>query len=177
MSKTSYIRAILPYKMGMLFRFGLKIASNNEEADELAQATAVKALENEWAYSKDKGHVNAWLWTLMKRMKIDKYRKSVLRNEVSMDVLLDRECGGPGPEASLRLKEILAEIDSLPDRFREVLIGKAINGKTFREVAEELGLSVTNCKYRHREAKVHLFGKLCAKGLVKPGDFKVSVRK
>ena len=69
-----------------------------------------------------------------------------------------------GPEAlyarSVLLEEIEEAVDELPEEQREVFVGHEIEGRSFKEMAAETGVSVNTLLARKRYAVLHLREKL-----------------
>ena len=65
-----------------------------------------------------------------------------------------------GPEAayarSVLLEELDAALDELPEEQREVFIAHELEGRSFKELAAEMGLSVNTLLSRKRYAVLHL---------------------
>jgi len=71
-----------------------------------------------------------------------------------------------GPEAAyareLLLEEIDAALDELPEEQREVFVAHEFEGRSFRELAAETGLSVNTLLSRKHYAALHLRRRLRA---------------
>src|SRR6185295_6952976 len=65
-----------------------------------------------------------------------------------------------GPEAlyarNLLLEELELALDELPDEQREVFVAHELEGRTFKEMAAETGVSVNTLLSRKRYAVLHL---------------------
>jgi len=65
-----------------------------------------------------------------------------------------------GPEAlyvrNVLLDELELALDELPDEQREVFIAHELEGRSFKEIAEETGVSVNTLLSRKRYAVLHL---------------------
>ena len=66
----------------------------------------------------------------------------------------------PGPDAlyarSVLLEELEAALDELPEEQREVFVGHEIEGRSFKEMAAESGVSINTLLARKRYAVLHL---------------------
>jgi RNA polymerase sigma factor (sigma-70 family) len=69
-----------------------------------------------------------------------------------------------GPEAAyargVLLEELEAALEELPDEQREVFIAHEIEGKSFKELSAETGVSVNTLLSRKRYAVLHLRDRL-----------------
>ena len=65
-----------------------------------------------------------------------------------------------GPEAlyfrNVLLDELELALDELPDEQREVFVAHELEGRSFKELAEETGVSVNTLLSRKRYAVLHL---------------------
>jgi RNA polymerase sigma factor (sigma-70 family) len=123
-------------------------------------------------------HVTAWLFQVARNRIIDLFRKK--KREAQRNGLADRvEQDGempqledllPSPDAgpdgafarSVLLEELDAALDELPDEQREVFIGHELMGYSFKELAEQTGLSVNTLLSRKHYAVLHLRERLRA---------------
>jgi len=121
--------------------------------------------------------VGAWLFRVTRNKIIDRFRKkkpALLGDEVGSDSEEGESLGWEeflpsseaGPEAALvqsmmaeELEEALAE---LPEEQQRVFIAHEIEGRSFKEIAEETGVSVNTLLSRKRYAVLHLRRRLQA---------------
>jgi RNA polymerase sigma factor (sigma-70 family) len=115
-------------------------------------------------------HVTGWLFRVARNRITDLFRKKrtesvrepavadedgeVLRLE---DLLPSLEAG---PEAlyarNLLLEELALAVDELPEEQRDVFVGHELEGRSFKEMAAETGVSVNTLLSRKRYAVLHL---------------------
>jgi len=123
-------------------------------------------------------HVTAWLFQVARNRIIDLFRKKKreaerngLAERVEQDgEMLQLEDLLPSPDAgpdgafarSVLLEELDAALDELPDEQREVFIGHELMGYSFKELAEQTGLSVNTLLSRKHYAVLHLRERLRA---------------
>jgi RNA polymerase sigma factor (sigma-70 family) len=119
-------------------------------------------------------HVTGWLFQVARNRITDLFRKkrpesfsdSAVADE--NDELLQVEDLLPSPDAgpealyvrSLLLNELELAIDELPDEQREVFVAHELEGRSFKEMADETGVSVNTLLSRKRYAVLHLRQKL-----------------
>jgi RNA polymerase sigma factor (sigma-70 family) len=115
-------------------------------------------------------HVTGWLFRVARNRITDLFRKNKPQSfgEASVEgedgELLQLEDLLPSPEAgpeavyvrNLLLEELDAALDELPDEQREVFVGHELEGRSFKEMAEETGVSVNTLLSRKRYAVLHL---------------------
>ena len=107
-------------------------------------------------------HVTSWLFRVARNRIIDLFRKK--RPESAGDELLGLEDWLPspadGPDA-LHARRVLLDalelaFDELPREQREVFVAHELEGRSFRELAAESGVSVNTLLSRKRYAVLHL---------------------
>src|SRR6202035_1076534 len=113
--------------------------------------------------------VSAWLFRVATNRIIDLFRKRKperLTNDewLTLDDLLPSP--EAGPEAvyarSVLLDELDAALDELPEEQREVFVAHELQGRSFKEMAAESGLSVNTLLSRKHYAVAHLRRRLQA---------------
>jgi RNA polymerase sigma factor (sigma-70 family) len=118
----------------------------------------------------------AWLYRVARNRIIDLFRKrklGSLGDPVAVDddgeaLLLEELLPSPdaGPEATYARKVLLEELDNavdeLPEEQRQVFIAHEIEGRTFKEMASETGLSMNTLLSRKHYAVLYLRQRLQA---------------
>ncbi|HKE33856.1 MAG TPA: sigma-70 family RNA polymerase sigma factor [Candidatus Acidoferrum sp.] len=115
-------------------------------------------------------HVIGWLFRVARNRITDLFRKK--KPESFVDATVEDESGEllqvedllPSPEAgpeavyirNLLLEELELALEELPDEQREVFVGHELEGRSFKEMAEETGLRVNTLLSRKRYAVLHL---------------------
>ena len=115
-------------------------------------------------------HVTGWLFRVARNRITDLFRKK--RPQNFADARTEDENGGllqvedllpspdAGPEAlyvrNMLLEELELALEELPDEQREVFVGHELEGRSFKEMAEETGVSVNTLLSRKRYAVLHL---------------------
>ena len=113
-------------------------------------------------------HLTGWLFRVARNRITDLFRKKrpeSLNEAVSSEdesLTLEDMLPSPdaGPEAlyarSVLLEELEDALDELPPEQREVFIGHEIEGRSFKEMAAESGVSMNTLLARKRYAVLHL---------------------
>jgi RNA polymerase sigma factor (sigma-70 family) len=115
-------------------------------------------------------HVTGWLFHVARNRITDLFRKK--KPESFEDATTEDDSGEqlqiedllPSPEAgpeavyvrNLLLEELELALDELPDEQREVFVGHELEGRSFKEMAEETGVEVNTLLSRKRYAVLHL---------------------
>jgi len=124
--------------------------------------------------------VGAWLYRVARNRIIDRFRKRKpeARSEMTLGanqgenqpdaLLLEDLLPSPdaGPDAvyarSVLLEELDAALEDLPENQRAVFIAHEIEGRSFKQLADETGLSVNTLLSRKHYAVLHLRRRLQA---------------
>jgi RNA polymerase sigma factor (sigma-70 family) len=120
--------------------------------------------------------VGAWLYHVARNRIIDRFRKRKpeARSEIMVGtnqpdaLVLEDLLPSPdaGPDAvyarSVLLEELEAALEDLPENQRAVFIAHEIEGRSFKQLADETGLSVNTLLSRKHYAVLHLRRRLQA---------------
>ncbi len=116
-------------------------------------------------------HVTGWLFRVARNRIVDLFRKKKPDSFGDANAANESEEESPhledllpspdaGPDAlfarSVLLDELEDALDELPEEQREVFVGHEIEGRTFKEMAAETGVSVNTLLSRKRYAVLHL---------------------
>jgi RNA polymerase sigma-70 factor (ECF subfamily) len=144
--------------------FALKLTSDYEEAQDLLQETLLKAIKYSHKFAEDT-NLKAWLYTIMKNLFINDYRKAVkIRNVIDHGKDLNHvhvaQGAGPRvPESHMNELEIRKAITNLDEEY-QVPFEMYVEGYKYKEIAEHLGLPIGTIKSRIFLARTDLMGKL-----------------
>lgn len=115
-------------------------------------------------------HVTAWLFRVARNRITDLFRKkkpepfsqAVVEDEDGERMRVEDLLPSPdaGPDAlylrNMLLDELELALDELPDEQREVFVAHELEGRSFKEIAVETGVSVNTLLSRKRYAMLHL---------------------
>ncbi len=122
--------------------FAYSLAQNNEDAEDLVQDTMFRALINREKY-KDGTNIKAWLYTIMRNIFINNYRKRKKFKKVSSEAPTDYFLHQTNKVArnegyhGFRMNEITSKINSLPQIFKESF-ELHFKGFKYQEIAQTL---------------------------------------
>lgn len=122
--------------------FAITLTRDNETAKDLMQETIYRALANKDKYNVGT-NIKAWLYTIMRNIFINNYRRKSKQNTVfdntPNDFLLDynQVTVANAAEANLKLKEINKAIDGLPDIFKNPFL-LYFDGYKYDEISKML---------------------------------------
>src|SRR6266571_3251761 len=149
------ISEVIERERRRLFYFIRKRVDDEGDAEDILQDVFFELIEA-YRLMKPIEQVGAWLYRVARNRIIDRFRKRrpETRGEVPLTageedgLLLEEILPSPdaGPEAayarSVLLEELDAALGELPEGQRDVFIAHEIDGRSFKELAEEMGLSV-----------------------------------
>jgi RNA polymerase sigma factor (sigma-70 family) len=102
-------------------------------------------------------HVSGWLFRVARNRIIDLFRRKK-GESLDLDDLLPSPEAGPDAEFArgALLEELEAAIAELPEEQRDVFVAHEIDGRSFKEMAAETGVSINTLLSRKRYAVLHL---------------------
>ena len=163
------ISAIFAEQRSRLRNFIRRRVPDPRDAEDILQDAFYKLVEaNRLLMPID--HVTGWLFRVARNRIIDLFRKK--RPESFSDADVADEDGevlriedllpspDAGPEAlyfrNVLLDELELALDELPNEQREVFVAHELEGRSFKEMAAETGVSVNTLLSRKRYAVLHL---------------------
>jgi RNA polymerase sigma-W factor len=155
-----------------IFTLIIRMVKTREEAEDLTQETFIKAFHSlpsfnaEYAFS-------TWLYKIAVNNCIDYFRKKRLKTTsidtpiMAKDGELPREFpdeGSQGPDSGLldqeRKSQIQSAIDNLPEKYRDAILLRHVQDKSYEEIADELHVPIGTVKVRIFRAREMLKKKL-----------------
>jgi len=158
------LEALLVRYQPHLYRFGLRMCGNVEDAGDVAQESLISMARSLRDFRGDSS-VSSWLYTIARRLCIKKRRRSKFApaRVESLDApgtaAAQRVADpAPSPEQTATNRELAAAlaraIDALDPAQREVLVLRDVEGLPAPEAAKVLGISIDAVKSRLHRARV-----------------------
>src|SRR5215467_1568587 len=153
------IAAELPALLPRLWRYGLVLARDPATAEDLVQATCVRALERSSQFTIGT-RLDRWLFTILRSIWINQLRAQRVR---SGQGLVDPEealisDGVREIETNIFAAQVFREVLELPEAQRETVLLVYVEGLTYREAAEVLEVPVGTIMSRLATARLRLSG-------------------
>ena len=167
----AFERHVLP-EIEVLLRVARSMTRNHAEAEDLVQDTLIRAYRGIGGF--DGRHPRAWLLTILRNTHINRNRRrrpELLRDP---DTTLDHlESDAATDRADVLVErtiddEILAALDALSEDFRRVVELVDIDGLSYAETAEVIGVPVGTVMSRLHRARRRIRDRLERAGLT-PG--------
>ena len=165
MSAVEFNQALL-VNSDFLKPFAITLTRDYENAKDLVQDTIYRAIANREKYNNGT-NIKAWLYTIMRNIFINDYRKKVKQHVIfdatPNDYLLDYNQSSISntAESKLRLKEIETAVHHLPSIFKEPFL-LYFDGYKYHEIAGILHEPLGTIKSR-----IHFARKLLKKNLTR----------
>lgn len=136
----------------VLLAFAYNLTKNSEEAKDLFQETALRAMNNRDKF-KMGTNFKAWTFTIMKNIFINNYRKKVKANTImdSTDNMYyinsGKETIHNGGESNIMMKELTGMIEGLDDSIK-IPFMMHYRGYKYQEIADHFQLPLGTIKSR-----------------------------
>jgi len=142
-----------------IFHFIFRMVKDKAQAEDLTQETFIKAFRALASFNSDYAF-STWLYKIAANNCIDYFRKKKLAT-TSLDTPIKAKDGDlqrdfpdqeQGPESELISKEqtnqIQTAIDSLPAKYKQAILLRHSQDKSYEEIAEELEIPLGTVKVR-----------------------------
>lgn len=155
-----------------LRRFAYSLTGAAHDADDLLQNTLERLLSRGVP---DDVELAKWAFRVCRNIWIDEYRARKVRQRNVYPLEETEEPAVDGTQAiydEITLREVDAAMDKLPDDQRSIMALVALQGMSYKEVAETLGIPAGTVMSRLARARVALAGFLNSSSItspVKPG--------
>jgi RNA polymerase sigma factor (sigma-70 family) len=132
--------------------FAVNLTKDSEAANDLYQETLYKALANQEKYNAGT-NIKAWLFTIMRNIFINDYRRKVKQKTVfdnsANDYLINLKQASVSnaAESNLRMKEITEAVHQLPEIFKTPF-RLYFDGYKYQEIADVLAEPLGTVKSR-----------------------------
>ena len=157
-----FMAHILPLR-DALYRLALRIVMDDSEAEDVVQETLLKA----WAHRQEWPQIQsieAWCTTVARRLALDRSEQQKVRRghlEAGQATIGAQASPtsepGDSPQGLLERRESLSLIGrlmrTLPERQRQVMHLRDVEGRSYREIADTLGMSEDQVKVNLHRAR------------------------
>jgi len=158
------LEALLERHQGQVYRFGMKMCRDPEDAKDVLQDTLL-AMARSVRDFRGQSSLSTWLYSIARRfcMRKQQRNKQAQERERSLESGARTESEGladpaEAPDDTLAGKQVERALDEaiagLDPMYREVLLLRDVEGLTAAEVAEVLGLTVQAVKSRLHRARL-----------------------
>jgi RNA polymerase sigma-70 factor (ECF subfamily) len=144
-------------ELARLWRYGLVLSGNRDTAEELVQATCVRALERAHQFQAGT-RLDRWLISILHSIWLNEVRSRKVRQGqglVDADAVLVFD-GLRATEANILAGQVLREVQGLPEAQRETVYLVYVEGMTYREAADVLAVPIGTVMSRLAAARGRL---------------------
>lgn len=142
-----------------LRRFARSLCRNRADADDLVQAACLRALERTGQFTPGT-RLDAWMFRIVRSIRIDRARAEGRRGTQAdpeeLERISDHGLAARSVEDRLTLERVREAMSLLPEAQREVLALVCIEGYSYRDAAEVLGVPTGTVMSRLSRARQNL---------------------
>ena len=151
------VQAGLAAELKRLWRFGLVLSRSRDAAEDLVQSTCVRALERSHQFTPGT-RLDRWLFSILHSIWINDIRARRVRQgagqvDAETNLVFD---GAAAVETNILAGQVLKKVEALPDAQRETVFLVYVEGLTYREAAEILGIPIGTVMSRLAAARAKL---------------------
>ena len=170
MKSINFRNDLLPLK-DRLFRLALRITLDTAEAEDVTQDTLIRVWEKREELQ-DLKSLEAYVLTVCRNLALDRSQKRQAANLSIEETDADAPDTSPGPDEKMeqdeRLRRVHDIFNSLPEQQRTAMQLRDIEGRSYKEVADIMGITEENVKitlFRARKAVKQQYDKIENYGL------------
>ena len=138
-----------------LRRYAWALLRDRNAADDLVQDTLLRALDRISTLD-PAGDLRAWLFTIMHNLNANHWRRARVRADIAIEKA-DADAAVPATQqASMEVHDVLRGLDQLPEEQRQILLLVAVEGMSYGDAAQILGLPIGTVMSRLSRARDRL---------------------
>ncbi len=151
------VRAGLERHLARLWRYAVVLSSSRDVADDLVQATCVRAIERADQFAPGT-RLDHWLFAILRSIWLNEIRARKVREgggwvDAAETLTLD---GARAMEVNIQTAEVLSAVGRLPEAQRETALLVYAEGYTYAEAATALGVPIGTIMSRLAAVRVAL---------------------
>lgn len=151
-----FTNTALLHETDHLKRFALKLTQNVADAEDLLQATLLRALEKKHLF-KDGSNLFSWTSRMMYNLFVSGYRRKVkFESQYDPEPVLQQQKVQPQQEVKMEIMEVDKAMELLSDQHKEILIMICIKEMPYAEVSKVLNIPVGTVRSRLSRARQNL---------------------
>ncbi|MCF8483488.1 MAG: RNA polymerase sigma factor [Rhodospirillum sp.] len=139
-----------------LRRYAWSLAGDRDAADDLVQDCLERAISR-WPSRHRDGNLRVWLFTILRNLFLSAARQRTRRGpHLPLDALVDGPTVAGGQDDRMRMRDLMAGLDTLPEEQRSVLLLVSIEDLSYEETAKVLGVPIGTVMSRLSRARDRL---------------------
>jgi RNA polymerase sigma-70 factor (ECF subfamily) len=152
MKKISFRNDVLPLK-NQLYRLALRITLDSTEAEDIVQETLIKVWDKREAWDSIDS-IEAFSLTICRNLALDHIKRQDHQNDSLDDSADNRPDQSSNPDEQMiqrdRINLVKRLVDQLPEKQRSCMQLRDFEGKSYKEIAQVLGIT-------EEQVKVNIF--------------------
>lgn len=152
-----------------LWRFALSLSGRPDVADDIVQATCVRAIEKAHQFQQGT-RLEAWVFTICRTVWLNELRRESIRRTDGLEAVgaADMPDGTLDTETNIFAAEVFTEVMRLPEAIRNTTVLVYVEGFTYREAAAVLDVPIGTVMSRLAAARKKLAPLNAAPRVVEP---------
>lgn len=140
-----------------VWRFALALSGAQDVADDLTQATCLRALERSHQVTHT-DRLDSWLMTICRSIWLNELRARTVRKSQGLATTPDAELVAPGTDVEMNIfaREVFTQVMQLPEAQRETVMLVFVEGYSYREAAALLEVPIGTIMSRLSNARKKL---------------------
>lgn len=160
------IEAEIPY----LRRYARGLTGRADTADDLVQDTLERVIKRFHQFQVGT-NLRAWAFTILHNVRCDQFRRTARRGiEVAVEDVPDRLSSRAEQTDQLHLRDFKRAFERLSEPHRQVLLLGGVEGMSYEQIAEVLGIEIGTVKSRVARARESLRAAQLALGRPTPQE-------
>ncbi|WP_282021723.1 RNA polymerase sigma factor [Ruegeria faecimaris] len=157
LSSEQAVRGAIQTHSRRVWRFGLALSGASEVADDLLQATCLRALERHHQVTSFE-RLDSWLMTICRSIWLNELRARSVRKAQALSLTPESEliASGPDSETNIFAAEVFTQVMQLPEAQRETVMLVYVEGYSYREAAALLEVPIGTIMSRLSNARQKL---------------------
>lgn len=168
----SPVHQALPNLLPRLWRFALRLTRDTANAEDLLQKTCARALEKQQQFTEGSNAL-AWTMSIMHSIWVNDLRRTARQGQaVFLDELADEENPAQAQvvaqelfdslpkqlegEQMVLFRQVIEQVEALPHEQRHVLFLVAVEGLSYAEAAQVMGVALGTVMSRLSRARTRL---------------------
>ncbi|MEK7485195.1 MAG: sigma-70 family RNA polymerase sigma factor [Planctomycetota bacterium] len=138
--ETAYLELVQRYQ-DRIFWIAYNLVRNREDSQDIVQESFIRIYKNLYRFQLEK-NFETWLYRIVYNLSIDLLRKRKIQRKQSLDEVPDIPLNKPSHfhiEEKESTRQIYESLDKLPEKYRQILILKDLDGLSSKKISEILG--------------------------------------
>lgn len=126
-----------------IWRFGLSLSGRPDVADDLVQATCLRAMEKADQFRED-GNLSGWVLTICRSIWLNEVRSAAVRKTGGLDTASEADLidASPGAEMNIYARQVYMKVMELPEAQRVTVELVYVQQFTYSEAARILDVPI-----------------------------------